>query len=149
VTASETPASPSAQPRTGVSPAKTDEASRTDELLRTRFMLDWEEYQEGYGRRRFLYISSIAASLAGVTFFVWPFLESMNPAADVEATATTEVDLSKIKPGESVTVVWRGQPCSSGIGRRPRSRPLAATTPPRCQIRNPTRRGWSGRNGSM
>jgi ubiquinol-cytochrome c reductase iron-sulfur subunit len=110
VTASETPASPSAPPRTGVSPAKTNETTRTDELLRTRFMLDWEEYQEGYGRRRFLYISSIAASLAGFSFFVWPFLHSMNPAADVEASATTEVDLSTIEPGNSVTVVWRGKP---------------------------------------
>ena len=107
---SETAASPSAPPRTGVSPAKTDEASRADELLRTRFMLDWYELQEGTGRRRFLYISAIATSLAGMAFFIWPFLESMNPATDIEATATTEVDISKIKPGEGITVIWRGKP---------------------------------------
>jgi ubiquinol-cytochrome c reductase iron-sulfur subunit len=110
VTAQETRAEPSPRPKTGVSPDEADIDTSPDELMRTRFMLDWDEYQEGSNRRRFLYISAIATSLAGATFFVWPFLQSMNPAADVEATATTEVDLSKIKPGESITVVWRGKP---------------------------------------
>lgn len=86
---------------------KWDEA---ETLLRTRFMLDYDEYEEGYGRRRFLYLSTMAATVAGFGFFIWPFVHSMNPASDVEAAATTEVDLSAIEPGESVTVVWRGKP---------------------------------------
>jgi ubiquinol-cytochrome c reductase iron-sulfur subunit len=110
VSTSEKAAPPPELPKTDASPGKTQEQARAEELLRTRFMLDSDEYKEGAGRRRFLYLSCIATSLAGFSFFVWPFLESMNPAADVEASASTEVDLSKIAPGESVTVVWRGKP---------------------------------------
>jgi ubiquinol-cytochrome c reductase iron-sulfur subunit len=41
---------------------------------------------------------------------VWPFINSMNPAADTLALASTEVDLAPIKEGQSVTVTWRGKP---------------------------------------
>ncbi|KIL97572.1 Ubiquinol-cytochrome C reductase iron-sulfur subunit [Paramagnetospirillum magnetotacticum MS-1] len=34
----------------------------------------------------------------------------MNPAADTLALSTTDVDISAIKPGQAVTVVWRGKP---------------------------------------
>ena len=34
----------------------------------------------------------------------------MNPAADVLALSSTEVDLSPIEVGQSITVVWRGKP---------------------------------------
>ena len=34
----------------------------------------------------------------------------MNPAADTLALASTEVDISKIAVGQSITVVWRGKP---------------------------------------
>jgi ubiquinol-cytochrome c reductase iron-sulfur subunit len=90
----------------------TDRKAQDDEdtQLWTRHVLDSDEYREGYGRRRFLYVSTIATSLAGFGFFAWPFLHSMNPASDVEATATTEVDLSTIAPGESLTTIWRGKP---------------------------------------
>ncbi len=40
----------------------------------------------------------------------WPFIDSMNPAADVLALSTTEVDLSPIAPGQGITVMWRGKP---------------------------------------
>ncbi|HYN40102.1 MAG TPA: ubiquinol-cytochrome c reductase iron-sulfur subunit [Rhodospirillales bacterium] len=73
-------------------------------------MADLGPSSEGFARRQFLYISSIAAGFAGLNFFVWPFVQSMNPAADVQAAASTQVDVSKIAPGESVTVVWRGKP---------------------------------------
>jgi len=34
----------------------------------------------------------------------------LNPAADVLALSTTEVDLSPVEVGQSITVVWRGKP---------------------------------------
>jgi len=34
----------------------------------------------------------------------------MNPAANVQALATTDVDLSRIEVGQVVTVTWRGKP---------------------------------------
>jgi ubiquinol-cytochrome c reductase iron-sulfur subunit len=34
----------------------------------------------------------------------------LNPAADVLALSTTEVDLSHVAVGQSITVVWRGKP---------------------------------------
>jgi ubiquinol-cytochrome c reductase iron-sulfur subunit len=40
----------------------------------------------------------------------WPFIDSMNPSAEVLALATTEVDLSPIEDGQSITVVWQGNP---------------------------------------
>jgi ubiquinol-cytochrome c reductase iron-sulfur subunit len=34
----------------------------------------------------------------------------MNPSADVLALASTEVDLSPVEVGQSITVMWRGKP---------------------------------------
>ena len=34
----------------------------------------------------------------------------MNPDASVKALASTEVDVSSLQPGQSVTVLWRGKP---------------------------------------
>ena len=41
---------------------------------------------------------------------MWPFLKSMNPAEDTLALGSTEVDLSDILVGQSITVKWRGKP---------------------------------------
>jgi len=38
------------------------------------------------------------------------FLASMNPAADVLALASLEVDISKLEPGNCMIVKWRGKP---------------------------------------
>ena len=61
-------------------------------------------------RRDFLYLSSITVGGVGVAAFMWPFLKSMNPAEDTLALGTTEVDLSGINEGQSITVKWRGKP---------------------------------------
>ena len=37
-------------------------------------------------------------------------IDSMNPAADVAALASVEVDISNIKVGEEKKVMWRGKP---------------------------------------
>ena len=61
-------------------------------------------------RRDFLYLSSISIGGLGVAAFIWPFLKSMNPAEDTLALGSTEVDLSNILIGQSITVKWRGKP---------------------------------------
>ena len=61
-------------------------------------------------RRNFLYLSSISLGGVGVATFMWPFLKSMNPAEDTLALGSTEVDLSDILVGQSITVKWRGKP---------------------------------------
>jgi len=61
-------------------------------------------------RRDFLYLSSVSIGGVGVAAFMWPFLKSMNPAEDTLALGTTEVDLSDISVGQSITVKWRGKP---------------------------------------
>lgn len=38
------------------------------------------------------------------------FLAQMNPAADVLALASLEVDISKLQTGDCMTVKWRGKP---------------------------------------
>ena len=61
-------------------------------------------------RRDFLTLTALAAGVVGTGIAVWPLVNSMNPSADVLALASTEVDLSPIEEGQSVTVIWRGKP---------------------------------------
>ena len=61
-------------------------------------------------RRDFLLLTTNIVGTAGVALSAWPFIDSMNPAADVLALSTTEVDLSPVEVGQSTTVVWRGTP---------------------------------------
>ena len=61
-------------------------------------------------RRDFLQLSSITIGAVGTAAFIWPFLKSMNPAEDTLALGTTEVDISDIQEGQSITVKWRGKP---------------------------------------
>jgi ubiquinol-cytochrome c reductase iron-sulfur subunit len=65
---------------------------------------------EGDTRRDFLLLSTIAVGGAGAVLAAWPFIDTMNPSKDVLALATTEVDLSPISEGQSITVIWRGKP---------------------------------------
>ena len=61
-------------------------------------------------RRNFLYISTAAFSAAGAATIGIPLVSQMNPDASVKALASTEVDVSTILPGQSITVLWRGKP---------------------------------------
>ena len=65
---------------------------------------------DGETRRDFLYLAAGAMGAVGTVAVVWPMIDSMNPAADVLALASTEVDLSAIEEGQSITVTWRGKP---------------------------------------
>lgn len=68
------------------------------------------EMEEGATRRDFINVASGAVGAVGAAAAVWPFINQMNPAADTLALASTEVDLSAIEVGMSITVVWRGKP---------------------------------------
>ncbi len=61
-------------------------------------------------KRDFLYLSAGAMAAVGAGSFVWPFVDSLNPAADTLALASIDVDLSPIEVGQSITVTWRGKP---------------------------------------
>ena len=61
-------------------------------------------------RRDYLYIATAAVGGVGAALALWPFVDSMNPGADVLAVSAVEVDLSPIAPGQRVTVQWRSQP---------------------------------------
>ncbi len=61
-------------------------------------------------RRDFMMLSAGAMAAVGAGAAVWPFVNSMNPSADVLALSTVEVDLSPIKPGQTIKVKWRGVP---------------------------------------
>ncbi|MGE5475078.1 MAG: ubiquinol-cytochrome c reductase iron-sulfur subunit, partial [Bacteroidales bacterium] len=65
---------------------------------------------DGQTRRDFLLYATTAVGAAGTAAALWPFVHSMNPAADTLALSTTDVDISAIQPGQAVTVVWQGKP---------------------------------------
>jgi ubiquinol-cytochrome c reductase iron-sulfur subunit len=68
------------------------------------------ESPEGETRRDFMVLTASALAGIGGAATLWPFIDSMNPAADTLALASTEVDLSAISQGQSITVKWRGKP---------------------------------------
>jgi len=61
-------------------------------------------------RREFIFTASYALGAVGVGAAVWPLIDQMNPDASVKALASTEVDVSTIERGQSITVLWRGKP---------------------------------------
>jgi ubiquinol-cytochrome c reductase iron-sulfur subunit len=61
-------------------------------------------------RRDFLYLTTGAVAAVGAGVTGWSFIDTMNPAADTLALATTEVNISSIEAGQAVLVQWRGKP---------------------------------------
>ncbi len=61
-------------------------------------------------RRDFIFTASYALGAVGVGAAVWPLIDQMNPDASVKALASTEVDVSRVEKGQSITVLWRGKP---------------------------------------
>ena len=61
-------------------------------------------------RRYFLFTTSYALGAVAVGAAAWPLIDQMNPDASVKALATTEVDISNIDSGKTITVLWRGKP---------------------------------------
>jgi len=61
-------------------------------------------------RRDFINVAAVAFAGVGVVAVVLPLINQMSPAADVLAQSTTEVDLSKIAPGQAIKSQFRKQP---------------------------------------
>ena len=62
------------------------------------------------GRRTWLAVTAGAGAIAGVAVAV-PFVSTFSPSERAKAAgAAVEADISGIKPGEKMTVEWRGKP---------------------------------------
>ena len=61
-------------------------------------------------KRTWLIASSCAGAVGGVAVAV-PFVSTFQPSEKAKAAgAAVEVDISSLKPGEKITVEWRGKP---------------------------------------
>lgn len=69
-----------------------------------------DEAHDGGTRRDFLILTAGALGAVGAAIAVWPFIDTLNPARDTLALASTEVDLSPVQVGQRLTVPWRGKP---------------------------------------
>ena len=61
-------------------------------------------------RRDFIKLASMTLGGVGAVSLVVPFISTMQPGKDALALASTEIDLSPIPEGQSLTVIWRGKP---------------------------------------
>ena len=61
-------------------------------------------------RRDFLTTVTATVGAVGVGAGVLPIITQMNPDSSVKALASIEVDISKVKEGQEMTVLWRGKP---------------------------------------
>ena len=61
-------------------------------------------------KRDFLYLTTTGLAVAGGAVTAVALINTMNPAKDVLALSTTEVDLSLLEEGQNLTVMWRGKP---------------------------------------
>lgn len=63
------------------------------------------------GRRRFLTAATSVVGAAGAVGVAVPFVASWNPSAKAKAAgAPVKYNISKLEPGQMVTVEWRGKP---------------------------------------
>ena len=65
---------------------------------------------DGGTRRDFIQLMTTSLTVFGTAAVAWPMIDSMNPAKDVLALSSIEVDISKIEVGRAITVKWRGKP---------------------------------------
>src|SRR5690242_954330 len=66
--------------------------------------------EEGVRRRDFLNVAAVSFAGVGAVVAIVPLFVQMAPSADVLALSTTEVDISKVQPGQGIKVSWRKQP---------------------------------------
>lgn len=66
--------------------------------------------EDGVRRRDFIHIATGAFLGGGAVMAAWPFINQMNPAADVRALSTVEIDLTPIQTGQAIKVIWQGKP---------------------------------------
>ncbi|MFL6853157.1 MAG: ubiquinol-cytochrome c reductase iron-sulfur subunit, partial [Sphingomicrobium sp.] len=66
--------------------------------------------EDGVRRRDFLNVAAVSFAGVGSVVALAPLFVQMAPSRDVLALATTEVDISKIQPGQGIKTSWRKQP---------------------------------------
>lgn len=86
-------------------------------------------------KRKILTGTAYTAAGIGLACAVLPLVDSMNPAQDVAALASIEVDLSNIKVGEEKKVMWRGKPVF--VKRRTKEEIEAAQAVDIAELRDP------------
>ena len=79
-------------------------------LSSTMSAIETEYSKTQKSRRDFLYVAAGSSGAVGTAFAMWPFIDSMNPMADVLALSSIDVDLSGISVGQRITVSWRQRP---------------------------------------
>jgi ubiquinol-cytochrome c reductase iron-sulfur subunit len=73
-------------------------------------MRDNEDQRVDGSRRTWLIATTVAGGLGGVATVI-PFVGSFAPSEKAKAAgAPVEVDISGLKPGDMMTVAWRGKP---------------------------------------
>src|SRR5438270_5810878 len=65
---------------------------------------------ESVRRRDFLNVAAVSFVGVGTVAALAPLIVQMSPSADVLAQATTEIDISKVLPGQGIKTQWRKQP---------------------------------------
>jgi ubiquinol-cytochrome c reductase iron-sulfur subunit len=61
-------------------------------------------------RRDFIIQAAQGFVGVGSGLALWPFIDQMNPNKGTPGPEVREVDLSAIRPGQTITVPWRGMP---------------------------------------
>ena len=61
-------------------------------------------------KRDFLFTATYTIGAVGIGATIWPLIDQMNPDSSVKALASTEVDISSVEVGKTITVLWRGKP---------------------------------------
>jgi ubiquinol-cytochrome c reductase iron-sulfur subunit len=86
-------------------------------------------------RRDFMVLGATSMAAVGATCALWPMVDSMNPASNVIALSSIEVDLSNINEGQTLTVKWRGKPVF--IRHRTQEDITKAKATPKAQLIDP------------
>jgi ubiquinol-cytochrome c reductase iron-sulfur subunit len=81
-------------------------ASVTEESVQTAV----ESHDDGVRRRDFVNIAAVSFAGVGAVSIALPLIHQMNPSADVLAMSSTEIDLSKVEPGQAIKTEFRKQP---------------------------------------
>jgi ubiquinol-cytochrome c reductase iron-sulfur subunit len=66
--------------------------------------------EAGVRRRDFINIAAVSFAGVGAVAAIAPLLVQASPTASVRALSSTEVDISKIQPGQGIKTSWRKQP---------------------------------------
>jgi ubiquinol-cytochrome c reductase iron-sulfur subunit len=68
------------------------------------------ENPEQAARRDFIVQAALAFAGTGAAVSLWPFIDQMNPNRATPPPEGTDVDLSAIQPGRTISVRWRTAP---------------------------------------